>query len=359
MDKINIALICNGYGRVMRGAEQFTYQFYNHMKDVLDIDIYGVGKTDHSIQIKSKFRDNFLLPWRNGRAYLESYQFGKAWYQSMIKSKKQYDLIFNNAGIGASYWCDKHRRMRETSFITRARGGGREEKINYLFKPDCMVFLTKENEVSTKRFLPKIKTLTIPNAIDLKEYNKKQEPPALLKGLERPIYLGTSAFVRYKRNDLIIKAASKLNNGSLLLLGDGPLKDKTVKLGKKLLGNRFRYGKVIPYFNREKMISLYQHADVFVQAARKEAFGVVFLEAMASNMPVVTQQDKRREEIIGDAGIRVADCNDINDFSQALYFASTEDWDKKPREQAKKYDWKAIKKQYIELIKEVASTVII
>jgi glycosyltransferase involved in cell wall biosynthesis len=328
------------------------------VKDKLDIDIYGIGKTDHSIQIKSKFRDEFLLPWRNGRAYLESYHFGKAWYQYVVDSKKCYDLIFNNAGLGGSYWCNKYRRETRTPFITRARGGGGEEKINYLFRPDCMVFLTKENELSTKRFLPKTKTVTIPNAIDVKEYSKRRSPSPLIKGLERPIYLGTSAFVRYKRNDLIIKAVSKLDEGSLLLLGDGPLRDKTVSLGKKLLGHRFRYGGIIPHSDRNKIISLYQHVDVFVQAARKEAFGMVFLEAMASNLPVVTQQDKRREEIIGDAGIRVADCTDINDFSQALYKASKQEWGNKPQEQAKKFDWKIVKKQYLELIKEMSEAVV-
>jgi glycosyltransferase involved in cell wall biosynthesis len=354
MDKINIALLCNGYGRVMRGAEQFTYQFYNQMKDVLDIDIYGIGKTDHSIKIKSKFRDNFRLPWRNGRAYLESYYFGKTWYKRMINSKKYYDLIINNAGLGGSYWCNKYRKKTGTPFITRARGGGREERINYFFKPNSMVFLTKENEEYTKRFLPKIRTVVIPNAINLEEYNKKKKSSPLTEGLEQPIYLGTSAFVSYKRNDLIIRAVSQLDHGSLLLLGGGPLKERTLSLGKKLLGHRFRYGGVIPYSNREKIINLYRNADVFVQAARKEAFGVVFLEAMASNLPVVTQNDKRRKEIINDAGILV-NCEDTDYFASSLLQASGRDWGDIPLNQASKYDWKIIKQSYQELLETVAN----
>ena len=117
MDKLKIALLCNGYGKVMRGAEQFTYQFYNHLKDDLEIDIYGIGETDHSIQIKSKFRNSFKIPWRNGRAYLESFYFGKAWYKKMIESKVNYDSIFNNAGLGGSFWCKKYRKKTKTPFI--------------------------------------------------------------------------------------------------------------------------------------------------------------------------------------------------------------------------------------------------
>jgi glycosyltransferase involved in cell wall biosynthesis len=351
MDKLKIALLCNGYGRVMRGAEQFTYQFYNHLRDDLEIDIYGIGETDHSIQIKSKFRNSFKIPWRNGRAYLESFYFGKSWYKKMIESKANYDLIFNNAGLGGSFWSKKYRKKTKTPFITRARGGGREEKINYWFKPDLMVFLTTENMDSTKRFLPKVNSVVIPNAIDLDEYKIEKKQSKLIKGLERPIYLGTSAFERYKRNDLIIKALSKLDSGSLLLLADGALKDETVELGNKLLGSRFRYGGVIPHSKRSEIINLYKNADIFVQAARKEAFGVVFLEAMASNVPVVTQKDTRREEIIGNAGILV-NCEDTDEFAKALSETAKRKWDNIPLNQAKKYNWEVIKKKYFDLIKE-------
>jgi glycosyltransferase involved in cell wall biosynthesis len=215
-----------------------------------------------------------------------------------------------------------------------------------------MVFLTKDNEIQSKRFLPKRKTVVIPNAIDIEDYNKKQKTSPVIKGLERPLYLGTSAFVEYKRNDLIIRAVSLLKEGSLLLVGDGPLKDKTVKLGKKLLGSRFRYGGVIPFSDRDEVITLYHSADVFVQAANKEAFANVFLEALATNTPVVTQYDVRRKEIISDAGLLV-DCSNIRKFASALKHASSFDWGSKPLEQAKNYSWQKIKKRYIDLIEGI------
>jgi glycosyltransferase involved in cell wall biosynthesis len=211
-----------------------------------------------------------------------------------------------------------------------------------------MVFLTTENMESTKRFLPKVNSIVVPNAIDLDEYKAEKKQSKLIEGLKRPIYLGTSAFERYKRNDLIIKALSKLDDGSLLLLGDGTLKDETVKLGNKLLGSRFRYGGVIPHSQRAEIINLYKNVDIFVQAARKEAFGVVFLEAMASNIPVVTQKDIRRTEIIGDAGVLV-DCEDEDEFAKALSETAKRKWDNIPLNQAKKYNWETIKEKYLEI----------
>ena len=353
MDKRKIALLCNGYGFVNRGAEQFTYQFYNHLNNHYDIDIYGIGKTDHSIQISSKTRDDFKIPWRNGKAYLESYFFGKKLVKKLITSKTQYDLLFNNAGLGGSYWCNKYRKKTQIPFITRARGGGKEEKINYFFKPNCMVFLTKENERNTTKAIKKRKTIVIPNAIDISTYNNLQKKPSpLIKNLERPIFLGTSAFVKYKRNHLIINAIKQLEKGSLLLLGNGPLKNKTITYANEQLKNRFKYGGVISYSHRDEMINIYKNADVFVQAARKEAFGVVFLEAMAAGLPIVTQKDERREEIIGNAGMLI-NCSNITEFSNALKEAEKKKWNTIPQNQAKKYDWNIIKKQYAQLIENI------
>lgn len=353
MDKLKIAFLCNGYGRVSRGSERFTSEFYNHMKNLANIDIYGMDDTDHSIGLHTKFRDEIRLPWRNGRAYLESYYFSKKWYKEMLekKDKKNYDIIFNNAGIGGSYWCKKYRKKTNTSFITRARGGGYEEKYNIWCKPNCMIFLTKENrrQLAKKK---RIKTVIIPNAIDLKDYSSKKEKSEISKGMERPIFLSTSAFVKFKRNDLIIKAMSHLDKGSLLFVGDGPLKKQTLELGDRILGKRFKYGGNIPYSQREEIMKLYQDADVFVQTSRKDAFPNVYLEAMASNLPIVTQNDGRRKEIINNAGILV-DCSDVKSLSEAMYHASEKQWDKIPFQQAEKFSWDIMKKKYMKLFEEM------
>ena len=71
MDKLKIALLCNGYGTVNRGAERFTEEIYKLLKNDYEIQILSVKDTN------TKRRDNFRFPNRNIRAYLESYYFGK------------------------------------------------------------------------------------------------------------------------------------------------------------------------------------------------------------------------------------------------------------------------------------------
>ena len=341
LDKLNVALICNGYGMVNRGAERYTEELYNHFNDIFNIDIYGIKKTDHSFGTNTKFRDNIRIPWRNGRAYAESYYFGKKWYKTC---KEKYDVVLNNAGIGGSYWCRKYRKKTGTPFITFERGGGREEIINCLFKPDCMSFLTKTSQKKmNKKCLPKVKTTVLPIGIDLSDYKKKRQPSKLLNGLERPIFLSTSAIVNFKRIDLTIKAIAKLEKGSLVQTSKGNMKDNIVSLGKELLGKRFKYVGIV---NREELLKLYQSCDIFINASRSEAFGVVYLEAMASGLPVVTQHDGRRREVVGNGGIHVTDCENIADFSSSLFYASKEDWGDKPLQQAEKFSWDTLIPKY-------------
>ena len=334
--KYKVALLCNGFGSVHRGAERLTQDIYDVLKDTYDIQIFSAVDTG------TKRRKDFRIPWRNGKAYLEAYHFGKAWYHQ--NKKKHFDLIINNTGFIGSYWCNKYRKHTSTPFITLERGGGKEELINFFFKPDCIVFFTKTSERNSKKwFLPTVRTTTIP--IGIYPHKFRGSPSSMYtKGMERPIILSTSALVPFKRVDLIIDTINLLGKGSMIQTSEGMLEEKIVKKGEELLGNRFIY---IGTISREEIIKLYNSCNVFVNASRKEAFGIVYLEAMASGLPIVTQDDKRRREIIGDAG-EFVDCSNIQEFANAIDNATKNTYNS--QEQIKRYDWKTVKQQYINLI---------
>jgi len=343
---MKIALLCNGYGLVNRGAERYTEELYNLLKDDFDITIYGMKTTDISYGMYTKSRHTFKIPWRNGKAYLESYYFGKKWYE-MYKNHR-FDLVINNAGLGGSYWCSKYRKKTGTPFITLERGGGREEMINYLFKPDCMIFLTEVSRRTISKFcLPKVDTYTLPIGINICEFEKKSSKSEFTEGLEHPIFLSTSAMVGFKRIDLIISAIKNLGYGSLIQTSTGSEKNRIIEFGSKQLGDNFKYLGVV---SRKELLELYHSCDVFVNASSKEAFGVVYLEAMASGLPIVTQNDEKRREIIGNCGVFV-DCGNVEMFSRALGSASKINCVQ--LEQVEKYDWNKLKPQYISVIKKV------
>lgn len=103
-------------------------------------------------------------------------------------------------------------------------------------------------------------------------------------------------------------------------------------------------------FPYEKMPEVYRVAGIFTLVSKPYySFENVLVEAMAINLPVVANNDLIRREIVGDAGILV-DPNNIKEYASALRRALEINWGDKPQEQAKKFDWDRITKEYQELI---------
>lgn len=333
MEKIWI--LCNGYGVIERGAERYTKELYNLLKDDYETSVTG-AKT-----LKVKTRLEGRVPWRNGRAYAEAYRFGKE-VQKVLELTKtgRPDLILNNSGFVGSYWCRKIRKKYKIPFITFERGGGREERLNNLFKPDLVSYLTKysynKSTYKNKVYLP----------IGIDPRVSEYEPPVFLEGKERPLVLSPSALVRFKRVDATIKAFSGIR-GTLIQTSNGD--QRIVELGKSLLGEHFLHTGRVP---REVLDSLFQHCDLMVNASEHEAFGIVYLEAMRYNIPIVTQNDARRREIVGKAGLYCNCANDRN-YKNTIMDAILTNWKERPRKQALKYDWKKLKPKYKEAIESL------
>jgi glycosyltransferase involved in cell wall biosynthesis len=97
------------------------------------------------------------------------------------------------------------------------------------------------------------------------------------------------------------------------------------------------------------MPSVYRAADLFVYPnPRYESFGIVFLEAMASNLPVIATDDPIRREIVGKAGLFI-DSNDPSSITNAIKKALKINWQQRPRQQAIKFSWEKAISKYQEL----------
>jgi glycosyltransferase involved in cell wall biosynthesis len=104
----------------------------------------------------------------------------------------------------------------------------------------------------------------------------------------------------------------------------------------------------------DDMSSYYRACDVFTLPSIHEPFGLVYLEAMACNKPVVAPDDHSRMDIIGNAGM-LCDVTDIDAYSDALNMASISNFGSKPYCQARKYTWDSCADQYYSLIIELLS----
>lgn len=201
------------------------------------------------------------------------------------------------------------------------------------------------------------KVVKIPNGIDLSKFSPQGSKVKI--DLSSPIVLSVGALTWYKHHERSIEAVARLKNASLLIIGIGPLKEQLEKLGWQKLGpERFK----IISADYSKMPDYYRSADVFTLPSwSREAFGIVYLEALASGLAVVAPDDDSRREIVGDAGILV-DTSNSQKFAEALQSAldgpdapalGRKKWGDAPRKQAAKFSWDKVADQYLKLFQEM------
>jgi len=226
-------------------------------------------------------------------------------------------------------------------------GPGWNDKVNLYVRPDIFVALTKNQASWAQKATPwkDQKIVVIPNGVDLERFSPRGKKQAI--GLSKPVVLVVGAAVKSKRIEDTIRAVARLKNTSLLVAGTGPLEKDEDLLGKKLLGSRYKRIKVA----HEDMPDIYRSVDVFTLCSdSSEAFGIVYLEALASGLPCVVTDDTSRREILDDAGIYVRDPEDQKEYSEKIKEAIEIKYREKFLKQASKYSWDKIANKYEKIL---------
>lgn len=237
--------------------------------------------------------------------------------------------------------------QRTKMIIPGFSGIGWDDRNNLWCLPDIFVAMTPYAQNWAQKAMPIVKSGYVPGGVDTDKFTP--DGPRLKLDLPKPVVICIAALTPRKQIDLAIKAVAKLKNVSLLICGDGEEKAALKDLGKKLLGNNF----YMTHLTYDDLPPVYRAGTVFTLPSWKnEAFGLVYLEAMACNLPVVATDDVNRREIIGNAGILV-DPTDIDEYTRALKTALSTRWRNKPRLQAEKYSWEIIAKMYEGLLSDL------
>lgn len=225
--------------------------------------------------------------------------------------------------------------------ISGHSGMGRDDLWNIIIvKPDVFVALTSVMARWAKKFAWGSKVVQIPDGVDLKKFTPAGNKLDIK--LPKPIILSVGALAWYKHHERVIDAVSRLSEGSLLVAGGGDEKENLENYGKQKLGDRFKIIKA----RSDQMPEVYRAADVFTLPSwEREAFGMVYIEAMACNIPVVAPDDSSRREIIGNAGIFI-NTTDADAYAKSITKTLEIQWGQKPIEQAEKFSWEKIAKEY-------------
>lgn len=314
--RLKILFLSEFVGEVDRGVESHVLELSKRLKDFADIDILS-GKEAYSLKKVLAKKYDLVIP-TNGRMQSLMASFGR-----ILGGYKT--LIAGHSGIG------------------------RDELWNiFVTTPDVFVALTDYELNWVKKWAWKSRLVKIPNGVDLKKFSPKGEK--IKFPLEGKVILSVGALEWYKYHQRSVEAVGELEDCSLLIIGDGPQRGELHKLGDKLLGpKRFQITKI----DYSDIAKYYRSAKLFVLPSwDREAFGIVYLEAMASGLSVVAPDDPPRREIIGQAGIFV-DVSDKIKYASAIKKALEKNWHNIPREQAEKFSWEKIADSYIKLIKEI------
>ena len=290
---MKIALLSQNYGRALRGIETFVHELSENLKS------FG-----HSTQIHKNIFDH-LEPDTN----------------IVISTNGRLDAVF------CKIWCTLHGAKL---IIPGASGIGWDDKLNLWVFPDAFVGLTDYQCQWAKKVNPFVRVVKIPNGIDVQKFNPQVKPQKLK--LHRPVVLNVGALTPSKRQHLLLTAAKKASL-SVLLIGQGT-------------------GMEVPH---DQLPTIYTACDLFsYPTSPRESFGIVLLEAMASNLPVVATDDPIRREIVGNAGLFV-DHTDTTAYAAVLKKALSIKWENIPRHQAMKFSWDLIAKKYNQLCQNLIS----
>lgn len=293
---MKIAILSFYSGRNYRGVESWAESVKLHLRQGCEVTVISGREGEpifwNAIKTAAEWLKSDIVVPTNGRL-----QAAICRLLTWITGKPL--VVFGHAGLGA------------------------DDKFNLLCSPDVFVAFSSHQSDWAERFkLPWTKVVTIPHAVDTKLF-----APDTAKKPGR-VVLSVATNTPPKRIFLVEKATRTLSGARFMAVGKGnPIE-------------------VEP----EKMPEIYRRADVFCLVPQPwDAFGLVFLEALASNLPVVTTGDPIRREIVGDAGILVENPGDIHQLASAINKAFTIKWGDKPRRQAEKFSWDKIAKQYEEL----------
>ncbi len=136
-------------------------------------------------------------------------------------------------------------------------------------------------------------------------YDRVQSRSILGLGESTFVFLLSGKLIPRKEPLLFLDAVSQLpnlNEVAVVMLGDGPIRDKVVRRGKHVLGSRFLFQ---GFVNQSELGKYFKAADAFVLPSSVESWGLVVNEAMQFGLPVVVSSGVgcRRDLIVeGETG---------------------------------------------------------
>jgi glycosyltransferase involved in cell wall biosynthesis len=319
---MRIAMVLPGLGRVQRGAETAFLEIARslHSRPDISVQLFGSGRAGvgeipiHVIPClpREKFERWPTFPAFRSDCHYEEFSFARNLARSGLYKPQDFDIV-----IGCTYphvnWFLRYAGRRSGPKIVYVTQNGdcpcrsRSREFRY-FRSDGLVCTNPEYWRAHQN---NYDSCLIPNGVDpnLFRPSRGNEPRSeLLRDIPPGrVILMASALVESKRVAEGIEAVARVPDAFLVVIGDGPMRSAIAKIAETHLPGRHRLLGSVP---RELMPELFRGADVFLHMSRDEPFGIVYLEAAATALPIVAHDSEIPRWILEDTAL-FADTADL------------------------------------------------
>lgn len=252
-------------------------------------------------------------------------------YKKIIKTilkKQRIDIIHAHSYYPAGYMSTNLKNYFSIPFVVTEHSSKivlnnlSAEKKDFLAQTvniaDCFICVSNYLKESVEAITGTKKTIEIlPNLVSpLFYYEKKIEEN------QKFVITSVGSLISLKRHDLLINAfndAFKTNENVILeIIGVGPeysnleMLIKNLKLGKKV--------KLLGGLSREETALKMRKSDMFALISSLETFGVVYIEALASGLPVLSVNNGGSQDIIKDAEGLICKVDNREDITNGLTY---------------------------------------
>ena len=254
---------------------------------------------------------------------------------------------FTNLVLRRPVWGGK--RPRHVFVTQNGDWPARSDRSEYRwFGCDGLVCINPDYYEDNRR---RYRAALIPNGADLDRFRPgpgERERFGFDAGTK--IVLMVSAMIPSKNVAEGIKAMAKVDDAMLVVAGDGPIRDEILALAGELLPGRFRQIGV----PGAEMPALYRSVDAFLHLSRDESFGNVYVEALASGLPIVAYDLPRTRWILDDQASYAAG-DEPTDVAAAIARALRGDARAIDArlERASRFGWPVIARQYREFFDQI------
>lgn len=357
---MRIAFVLPGLHRVARGAEIAFEAIAQELAGYNDCEVtlFGsgqarVGDPYRFIHVDNRDRRQFES-WPCLPLFRTDYAYEELTFALNLLSKYQPDDF--DATVTCSYpflnWLLRRpgkKRRPAHIFVTQnsdypAVAAHKEYRF---FGCDSLVCTNPDYFERSKARWP---SALITNGVDANKFHPGQAERAAFGLPEHvPLALMVSALIPSKRVTVGIKAAAAVAGLHLVICGNGPERTQAEKIAHSLMPGRVYFKQL----SHEQMPAIYRAADVFLHLSLDEPFGNVYLEALATGLPIVGHDRDVTRWIVEDTATLV-DSHELSQVSAGLKNALEADTEAARLARAelvnKRFQWSQIGSLYHSLI---------